>query len=429
MSEEVYTLVGNALSDGACRSISSSLQAQSSIHTIHLSQSSISPKGAQELASMVAKHPSLTSLDLWQNEVGDEGATALAQALAGDSLQPLPSHNVIRFGHLSDSNRAKQALISPDVLSLLPFSSSSLPSVLKHLDLGSNGIGSVGAKSLAEAVVAHRHLLSLRLADNHVGDEGAIYFAGALDGTSSTPSLTTLDLKNNDISSIGASILARSLQRKSVGNDTSPNSNPNLNPGLRHLDLRENRISNEGALALVDAAACSTSLLSVRLELNKDVSSSALFSLEAALAKSCRARGVEPSLEDDDEYDNWEHTRSRRGTGSSSMDSLFAADGEGGKRGQGRGARTRVAGNHVGDDEFTFTPNGVACCDGATLVDDAVGPFSSLFRVLGLDAVLGVVGRQEEEEGTEEGEEAGQGESKGSSRGRSPTLEDIEFDN
>lgn len=306
---ETYTLIGSHLNDEACASLSSDLLKMKHITKIHLSETGISPTGCKELARMVRSHPSLTSLDLWQNQIGDEGAEAIATAIAGDKIVPFSSSNVIRFGHLyaasspkttttsdtpaKQSNQPKpksksteevphspppssssvsivDAVLSPTYSLLTPSSSlsyssstsssssSSSSSILRHLELGGNNITPNGAKRLAECVAVHSTLLSLRLSDNHLGDDGAIYIAKAL--TSPNLSLTSLDLRNNDISNIGCQVLAVSIKTMCQ---------PNV--GLKHLDLRENIIGSEGGWGMVDAVGTNKSLLSLRMEANEGI--------------------------------------------------------------------------------------------------------------------------------------------------------------
>jgi len=281
----ICTLIGSPLNDEACAALSSELMNKAELTKLHLSENGITARGAMDLAKVVASHPSLTSLDLWQNELGDDGASALAEAIGGkDSLIPFASPNVIKWGHLHvhATSRNSNTPSSSSSSSFPFFSSSSSSSILRHLELGANSITAVGAKKLAECVSVKATLLSLRIPDNNIGDEGVIYIAKAL--ISPTLSLTSLDIRNNGITSNGCSVLSVSLKTNSSACDS--------NVGLKHLDIRENAIGAVGGWSMVEAVGSNNTLLSLRMDENQGVGSSIIFALEAALVQACRKRGV-----------------------------------------------------------------------------------------------------------------------------------------
>ncbi|KAF9300443.1 hypothetical protein BGZ91_009807, partial [Linnemannia elongata] len=77
-------------------------------------------------------------------------------------------------------------------------------STLTTLCLGSNKIGSNGAKALAEALKTNSTLTNLNLQSNSIGDNGAQALSEALKTNSA---LTTLNLRGNSIEDNGAQAL------------------------------------------------------------------------------------------------------------------------------------------------------------------------------------------------------------------------------
>lgn len=209
------------------------------------------------------------------NELGDAGATALSKALKGDRT-------------------------------------------LRSLDLGGNAVGPDGARALADALSGNRTLHSLELGYNPIGPSGAAALAGALkhssrvktlklgwcklggkpdeggsvlrerkqDGSGANaaadllmycPSLTTLDLRGNELGPGGAAAVARALRELdssggsgsgggassaeggggeggAEADDGGAPSPPSASAGgLDELDLGYNDIKDDGACALAQA--------------------------------------------------------------------------------------------------------------------------------------------------------------------------------
>ncbi len=110
-----------------------------------------------------------------------------------------------------------------------------LPS-LTCLNLRNNNLGPRGAQLLAEFLVSSRTLTSLRLAVNEMMDEGIKFLAEMLG--KNTCVLLELTLTRNLITDTGAEMLAAGLCD---------------NTSLTLLDLSENLIEDNGARALVCA--------------------------------------------------------------------------------------------------------------------------------------------------------------------------------
>jgi hypothetical protein len=76
---------------------------------------------------------------------------------------------------------------------------------LEELDIGWNDLSDVGATLVAEALLPHASTLrSVRLAHNHIGDSGAMALASAL---VTHMKLMTLDLSANSVSAKGVAVV------------------------------------------------------------------------------------------------------------------------------------------------------------------------------------------------------------------------------
>lgn len=242
------------------------------IRVVDFGNNSLTSDGAAPLAELLANR-TLRELNLYMNELGDAGATVLSKALKGDRT-------------------------------------------LRSLDLGGNAVGPDGARALADALSGNRTLHSLELGYNPIGPQGAAALAGALkhssrvktlklgwcklggkpdeggsvlrerkqDGSGANaaadllmycPSLTTLDLRGNELGPGGAAAVARALREldSSGGSGSGGASSaeggadasgggeaddggapsPSASAGLDELDLGYNDIKDDGACALAQA--------------------------------------------------------------------------------------------------------------------------------------------------------------------------------
>ena len=108
----------------------------------------------------------------------------------------------------------------------------------KRIVLRGNCIGSIGAESIATLLLNEKlEVEFISLEWNQLGSVGSICLANALERNNS---LTHLDLRNNSVDTNSAIALANSL-------------NNNNNNTLRVLDLRWNQIEDRGALVFKDA--------------------------------------------------------------------------------------------------------------------------------------------------------------------------------
>lgn len=104
------------------------------------------------------------------------------------------------------------------------------------------------AARLAHCLVGNRHIVSVNLTGNQIGDKGAERLARALQRCCT---ITELDLSGNGISVVGASWLAKALQ---------------TNTTLLTLILAYNLIETQGAEYLADAIAVNRDSQLARLD-------------------------------------------------------------------------------------------------------------------------------------------------------------------
>ena len=78
----------------------------------------------------------------------------------------------------------------------LPFLRCRENTVVKSLDLSSNGVEYEGIKALAEALVSNTTLEQLSLSDNYIGVQGALVLANGLRGNKS---LKSISIAGNDL--------------------------------------------------------------------------------------------------------------------------------------------------------------------------------------------------------------------------------------
>eukprot|EP00966_Prymnesium_polylepis_P196883 4562207-Prymnesium_polylepis.1 len=121
-----------------------------------------------------------------------------------------------------------------------------------------------------------RKLRRLHLADNSIGDKGALHLMEAL--RSAPPGLRLLNLSNNSVGDKSIALLARSLGAGGA-----------LSESLEELQLSANRVGDEGARALAAAITSgATKLRSLSLARNELTPGG---EAKAELRRACKARG------------------------------------------------------------------------------------------------------------------------------------------
>ncbi|HWS39322.1 MAG TPA: gala protein [Actinoplanes sp.] len=184
-------------------------------------------------------------VDLCKQGVGPEQAAQIVRVAAGS---PHVSHLLLGTNGLgTDGARAVAGALTPG-------------HGVRTVYLGCNRIDADGAAALAERLAGDAEIKALWLKRNPVGDEGVRRIAGALrDNTT----LRTLDLVNTGLTVAGLEVLADTLaDRPPVlerlflgGNGLRPDAVPALtrmvtDGGVRELFLAVNRLGDEGAAAL-----------------------------------------------------------------------------------------------------------------------------------------------------------------------------------
>ena len=265
--------------------------------------SSYSPSSSSSSSSFKAH--ALEELNLRHNGCGDAGAVAIANALresAAESLRRAKASSGVAPASLLDDARYE-------------------PHALRALRLGFNGVTEIGARALADAVIAVREaardalgaeaardacvVRELDLACNAVGAAGARAVGAALDS-----GVEDIDLGNNALGDEGAKFVAKALKENATtrkvhlaGNDIGAEGawwiadamcvNADVrwldlgsnrvgdrgaediaeelktNAGVRFLDLRRNDIGAHGAVALAEAAEANEGVTGVCLRGNR----------------------------------------------------------------------------------------------------------------------------------------------------------------
>jgi hypothetical protein len=159
-------LHGTAMTAAPLRVLLQGLKNNRVLTTLHLRHNNINAVTAAVLASFLRTNPHLRTLDLAWNNIDAAGVVALAKALEqNDRLEQLNLQNnqVDDIGAQALGN----LLTSPK-------------SMLTHLNLRENRIGSSGAASLATALKTNRRLTELNLRANVISDWGALAMAEML---------------------------------------------------------------------------------------------------------------------------------------------------------------------------------------------------------------------------------------------------------
>jgi Ran GTPase-activating protein (RanGAP) involved in mRNA processing and transport len=198
------------------------------------------PFDQERMERISSNDPSLTELVVSIST--DHETMALANALSSNTvLRKLD----LRYSNLS-GGRAKKLFATTSSL------------LLDSLLLCNCRIESAGVKDLAESSFG-RSVTSLDLRYNEIGDDGAGYLSEAMMAASTTEDgpcrFQSLILGNCLISNDGAKSIAEALGRK--------------DNFMKELDLRENQIGDDGAAALAQALTIKQGLLTLDLRENQ----------------------------------------------------------------------------------------------------------------------------------------------------------------
>jgi Leucine-rich repeat (LRR) protein len=169
-------------SKGGVQLIIESLKKNSTLKAIHLSNCRIGAKMAKVIAGSLQQNATLQKLYLCGNPIRNEGIKALGKAIG-----PHPS---LKLLDLAWNNKIERNGWSAFFAALSDNTS------LRHLNLGSCGIGDKEAAALAAMLKTNRTLEELILSNNRITVEGMTELAKSL---SAHPSIRLLDLAGNHI--------------------------------------------------------------------------------------------------------------------------------------------------------------------------------------------------------------------------------------
>ena len=227
-----FSARGNGISGYGARELARALHACPNLRALDLSENELGGDGAGALIVSALTGSGVEVLALAGNHVGDEGMACLAERLsAGGALPPAPSP-------LRRLDLGSNGLGSVGVRSLAALLTSGSLACLKSLSVGGNAFGPEGARVLGEALRrTSTHLTELNVDGCALGDQGCVHLVGALKGGG----LRCLHVGNNHIGDVGAVALCECLL---TGDGAML---------LEDLHLCDNLVTHEGALRLADA--------------------------------------------------------------------------------------------------------------------------------------------------------------------------------
>jgi len=191
-------LSGNRLGPVGTRALCRALQANRSLTTLHLTGNQIGPEGAEALAATLEsqagsrRSTTLQRLYVGGGSIGPQGCLALARGLS--------SNNRLLELYLSDNSvgdHGAQAL----GLAL------ATQRQIQVLELAFNMLTHAGVEALVNGLWGHPAMRILHLGNNRIGDRGAQLVAACLPSTM----LSSLDLGFNGIGTVGVRAIVNAL--------------------------------------------------------------------------------------------------------------------------------------------------------------------------------------------------------------------------
>ena len=225
----------------------------STLESLNLSSNNIGAKGLRTVMTTLASASSsgvscLTEIVLWHNPIGTDGFQVFEDAIRANTLTNL---NML---HL-DGSLTNDADINGSII--ITFAETILAHChkLQYISLSENNLSVPGAHAIGAVLSQLAQQISgfgITLNETMLGDEGIVAFLQSLQGVCP---LSMLDLKSNNIHSLGASSLAESITsgRLELTMDID---------GFCELSLDENPLGVEGALAIGKILSNSRSQLS-----------------------------------------------------------------------------------------------------------------------------------------------------------------------
>jgi Ran GTPase-activating protein (RanGAP) involved in mRNA processing and transport len=241
------SLAANGIDDVGAAALATVIASVRTLTILNLQHNRIGDAGAVAVAPSVALSGSLTDLDLTSNLIRDDGALALATGLASSRcLTSLRLDDIPKNYRPSEIGPIARAAVHVQ----LALCEMRQPGVTAVESCGWD-LTDAHAALIAVALGVCPTLTSLNLHDNDVGDDGA---AALATGLTTTHSLTQLMLSNNHIRTAGARALATAIAH---------------NTTLTALDLDRNQVTDAGALDLVAAIVASNAMRLLCIRVNR----------------------------------------------------------------------------------------------------------------------------------------------------------------
>nr|XP_054309150.1 protein NLRC5 isoform X7 [Pongo pygmaeus] len=244
----------NSIGDVGCCHLSEALRAATSLEELDLSHNQIGDAGVQHLATILPGLPELRKIDLSVNSISSAGGVQLAESL-------------VLCRHLEELMLGCNALGDPTALGL----AQELPQHLRVLHLPFSHLGPGGALSLAQALDGSPHLEEISLAENNLAG-GVLRFCKEL------PLLRQIDLVSCKIDNQTAKLLTSSFTRcpalevillswNLLGDEAAAKLAQVLPQmgRLKRVDLEKNQITALGACLLAEGLAQGSSIQVIRL--------------------------------------------------------------------------------------------------------------------------------------------------------------------
>eukprot|EP00727_Mastigamoeba_balamuthi_P009036 m51a1_g4755 hypothetical protein (646) ;mRNA; r:424597-426958 len=202
---------------------------------IYAREAGFSAEGLKAFCGGLASS-SLAVIDLSANGLGEEAAGLLAGSLSGPSLETLVlAHNnidAVAAGHVAN------------IMTSCPR--------LTRLDLSDNRIGKSGSRKIAMAAREHKTLAMLQLDRNSILSVGLVSIAALLgDKTTARVPIAHLSLSGNGLEPSSGNLIASLMQKL---------------PTLKHLDVSDNPIGDEGVVALCGGLSSNATMTSLSLK-------------------------------------------------------------------------------------------------------------------------------------------------------------------
>ncbi|XP_072894820.1 NACHT, LRR and PYD domains-containing protein 3-like isoform X2 [Hemitrygon akajei] len=242
----------NSLGDPGAKQLFAALKSpECKIKEVRLKNNRLTSSCAEDLALTLRTNRSLTELDLGGNELGDSGVHLLCTSL----MEPECKIQTLRL-----NNNGLTASCAESLAEVFHRNNS-----LKELDLGHNELGDLGIKRLSSALrESDCPVQDLRVNDNGLTASCSEDLASAL---RTTPSLTRLEVGNNNLGDSGVKTLSTALKDPNCKMQKLCLSKNGLtadcardltsivaaNPTLTELDLDQNHLGDSGVEVLSEA--------------------------------------------------------------------------------------------------------------------------------------------------------------------------------